>query len=239
MNDDPYIEWDAAYVVGSLPIDERLEYERHLASCDQCTAAVAELAGLPGLLGKLPADEAVEISYADPKQRHADLEPETSLASVAHRASRRRRRRRAWAAASSILAVVAAVLGGLAIGTSSDHGSVRAGSAMITAAPEADNYAMSGGQGFAVSLAVKDASWGTRFDWGCSYGSENWAEDGSVRYDLLAVRTDGETQVVGTWTAVGRSARGLAAVTSIPRAKIAAVQVRLHGAETTIASVKL
>ena len=95
MSDDRYAEWDAAYVLGSLPADERLEYERHLESCPRCTAAVAELVGLPGLLGKLPADQAIEI--AEPDGRH-DTGSAGILASVAHRVRHRRRRRRVWVA---------------------------------------------------------------------------------------------------------------------------------------------
>lgn len=235
MNEDRYTEWDAAYVLGALPQDERLEYERHLATCDRCADAVAELAGLPGLLGKLPADQAVEIADTDWRLVPAS---ESTLAAVAHRVRHRRRRRRVWIAATAGLAVVVAVLGGLAVGTAADRGSVQAGPT-TTAGPGADRYAMSGRQGFTVDLAVQDASWGTRFDWGCSYGGKDWAADGSVMYDLVVVRTDGRTQTVGTWTAAGEDASGLAATTDIRRADISGVQVRLHDGGLTLASVDL
>ncbi len=132
MSEDRYAEWDAAYVLGSLTPDERLEYERHLETCARCTAAVAELVGLPGLLAKLPADQAVEIAEPDGRR---DARSESTLASVAHRVRHRRRRRRVWVAATAGLAVVAAVLGGLAVGTAGDRtGSVQAGaSASATA----------------------------------------------------------------------------------------------------------
>jgi hypothetical protein len=164
--------------------------------------------------------------------------PTSTLASVAHRVRRRRRRRRVWVAATAGLAVVVAVLGGLAVGTAADRGTVQA-RPTTTAVPGADRYAMSGRQGFTVDLAVQDASWGTRFDWGCSYGGKDWAADGSVMYDLVVLRTDGRTQTVGTWTAAGEDARGLAATTDIPRADISGVQVRLHDGGLTLASVDL
>ncbi|NUU15630.1 anti-sigma factor family protein, partial [Curtobacterium pusillum] len=81
MTDDRYRDWDAAYVLGSLPTDERLEYERHLETCAACRAAVAELAGMPGLLGRLPAEDAVAIAEPDGRR---DAAPERSLATVAH-----------------------------------------------------------------------------------------------------------------------------------------------------------
>ncbi|PZF55330.1 anti-sigma factor [Curtobacterium sp. MCSS17_008] len=237
---DRYSEWDAAYVLGSLPPDERLEYERHLETCARCTAAVAELVGLPGLLAKLPADQAVEI--AEPDGRH-DTRSESTLASVAHRVRHRRRRRRAWVAATAGLAVVAAVLGGLAVGTAGDRGPVQAGGAPSTSAPatsgEGDRYTMTGPQGLDVDLAVSGEQWGTRFDWGCSYGGREWSSDGSVMYDLVVVRTDGSVQTVASWSAAGAEARGLSASTDIRRDDIAAVQVRLRGEQGSLASADL
>ena len=48
---------DGAYVLGALSPAERAAYERHLATCSFCREAVAEIAVLPGLLGRLdPAD---------------------------------------------------------------------------------------------------------------------------------------------------------------------------------------
>ena len=48
---------DGAYVLGALSPAERAQYERHLATCSFCREAVAEIAVLPGLLGRLdPSD---------------------------------------------------------------------------------------------------------------------------------------------------------------------------------------
>ncbi|WP_420369344.1 anti-sigma factor family protein [Curtobacterium sp. L1-20] len=231
---DQYAEWDAAYVLGSLRPGERLEYERHLETCDRCAAAVAELVGLPGLLGKLPADQAVEIAEPDGRR---DSRSESTLASVAHRVRHRRRRRRVWVATTAGLAVVAAVLGGLAVGTAGERGSVQAGAASASAV--ADRYDMTGAQGLDVDLAVSGERWGTRFDWGCSYGGRTWAADGSVMYDLVVVRTDGTAVTVASWTAAGEDARGLSASTDVPRTDIASVQVRLRGQADPLAAVDL
>jgi hypothetical protein len=59
---DLYGDWDAAYVLGSLTVQQRHEYEDHLASCDDCRQAVSELAAMPGLLSQLPATEAIALS---------------------------------------------------------------------------------------------------------------------------------------------------------------------------------
>jgi anti-sigma factor RsiW len=241
MSEDRYAEWDAAYVLGSLPPAERLDYERHLERCDACRSAVAELAGLPGLLGRLPADAAVEIAEPDarPVAGH-----DSTLASVAHRVRRRRRRRRVLVSVSAGFAVVVAVVAGLGIGLRSDGpgtdgAGTRAGAPTTSADTSADRYALTGKSGFDVDLAVRTESWGTRFDWGCSYGGRDWSADGSVMYDLVVVRTDGSDERVASWTAAGREARGLSATTDVPRQDIASVEVRLRGETGTLARADL
>lgn len=236
MSDDRYAEWDAAYVLGSLPPAERLEYERHLEHCDACRSAVAELAGLPGLLGRLPADAAVEIAEPDgrPVTGH-----ESTLASVAHRVRRRRRRRRVLVSVSAGFAVVVAVVAGLGVGLRADAPGTEAAAPTVSTGSTADRYALTGKSGFDVDLAVRNEAWGTRFDWGCSYGGRDWSADGSVMYDLVVVRTDGTDERIASWTASGREAHGLSATTDVPRADIASVEVRLRGETGTLARTDL
>ncbi|RDI46816.1 anti-sigma factor family protein [Nocardia mexicana] len=61
---DDYATWDAPYVLGALDRAERLEYEAHLAQCPGCREAVAELSGMPGLLGQVDAE--VALALIDP-----------------------------------------------------------------------------------------------------------------------------------------------------------------------------
>ena len=46
-----------AYLFGSLDIEERAAFERHLGTCDACQAEVLRLAPLPGLLGRLSLED--------------------------------------------------------------------------------------------------------------------------------------------------------------------------------------
>ena len=39
---DQFRDWDAAYVLGALDADDRRAFERHLGTCPECSAAVAE-----------------------------------------------------------------------------------------------------------------------------------------------------------------------------------------------------
>ncbi|MDQ4051630.1 MAG: zf-HC2 domain-containing protein, partial [Actinomycetota bacterium] len=51
-----FSHYDGVYVLGALSPSERSAFQAHLAGCDECTRALQELAGLPGLLGRVPAD---------------------------------------------------------------------------------------------------------------------------------------------------------------------------------------
>lgn len=48
-----YETWDAAYVLGSLSVTDRREFEAHLGGCSWCRQAVDELADMPHLLSLL------------------------------------------------------------------------------------------------------------------------------------------------------------------------------------------
>jgi anti-sigma factor RsiW len=100
-----FADLDGSYVLGALSPAERMGFERHLAACEECTRAVAELAGLPGLLGRV--DPAVL------EQPTAGAPPATLLPAL-FREVRRTRRRRALttaglAAAASALVVLVPV----------------------------------------------------------------------------------------------------------------------------------
>ena len=58
---DAYLEWTAAYVLGSLDPHERREFEKHIIECSSCAAAVNEFAALPALLSTLPDDDALTL----------------------------------------------------------------------------------------------------------------------------------------------------------------------------------
>ncbi|HRD63345.1 MAG TPA: zf-HC2 domain-containing protein, partial [Nocardioides sp.] len=79
---------DGAYVLGALSPEDRVGFERHLPGCPTCTEAIRELAGLPGLLARVPVD------ILDADQLPTPV-PDTLLPALVRRA-RRTRRRRMW-----------------------------------------------------------------------------------------------------------------------------------------------
>ena len=85
-NDDNLAEWDAAYVLGALGVDERLEYERYLAATPARAAELTELAGLPGILNSLTRDEAAalieDVDVQPAAERPLDLMPSLTRAAA-------------------------------------------------------------------------------------------------------------------------------------------------------------
>lgn len=142
---DRFSEWDAAYVLGALSTEERREYEEHLAGCPACRSAVAELAGVPGLLAKIDGEAvamgATPLSASDAPFRRADtpaLPADTLPRLVAAVRSRRRRVRLvvsgSLVAVSAATAALALVLP-MALGVGGAPGAPRAAGPSVSASP--------------------------------------------------------------------------------------------------------
>lgn len=97
-----YRESSAAYVLGSLDPDERVEFETHLIGCEECRAEVVSLASLPGLLSRVELDEAAA------PERIVDLATGTIREewSELHRSRQRWRWATAVAAAAAVFALL-------------------------------------------------------------------------------------------------------------------------------------
>lgn len=215
-----YADWDGAYVLGALSPADRLEFERHLRSCEDCAAAVRDLAGLPGLLGRV--DEGVT---ADPAPDDVLPPLPDTLMPRLRREIRSRTRRRlvgtGLVAASAAAAVVLAfpVVDGL-------RGSPTPSTSSISAAAARPMTVLSGGP-MRANLALEPVSWGTRLHLVCTYAPNAYA--GGQRagtYSLLVHTTSGRVERVGTWRPVAGQAMRLSAATAVSRGHIASVEVR-------------
>jgi hypothetical protein len=95
------------YVLGAIAPADRAAVSRHLASCPRCREELAGLAGLPALLRKVPAADAMPLPGERPHDHPGP--PYPLVAGLIGRAGAvRRRRRRGLAAAAAVLAAVAA-----------------------------------------------------------------------------------------------------------------------------------
>ena len=98
-----------AYVLGALSPTERAQYERHLVTCAACRNEVADLAVLPGLLGRL--DAATAASLSEPAVAPPELLNSVLRAAGAERGRTVRRRRWQLAGVGLAAACLALVVG--------------------------------------------------------------------------------------------------------------------------------
>ncbi|TRW81712.1 anti-sigma factor [Mycolicibacterium sp. 018/SC-01/001] len=216
---DRYLTWDAAYVLGSLSSDERLEYEAHLARCAECRDAVAELSGMPGLLGLLDLDD---VTALDDEEPDPPLRPEV-LDSVLAKVRWRRRRSR-WVTsavvglAAAVLAVGVLLIARPAIVGLGDRPTTQNTAQMVDMvkmAPTPIN----------ASIALTDFGWGTRIDMACSYGE--WGDNDAPPKDLgmVVIARDGTRSQIATWLGVAGATALPSGTTPMQRDAIAAVQM--------------
>jgi hypothetical protein len=223
---DQYREFDAAYVLGALSIDDRREFEAHLRSCEECARSVRELAGLPGLLATVPLD-VVEMEPAGPV-------PETLLPALVRevrRESRLGRWRLGVAAAAAAAAV--GVGGALVVAGPQDRsaqvatGPTTAQSASPSTAPPRDMNAVTQTR-LKAAVSLNPVAWGTRLDLTCTYptSTETYLGSTGPAYVLVVRSRDGHVEQVATWRAVPGRPMRLSGATALPTADIAVVEIR-------------
>jgi hypothetical protein len=109
------------YVLGAAEPAERALVRMHLARCRECREELAALAGLPGLLRRVPGDEAERLfaregDAAGPADPDVTADPlaGSALPVLLRRTAKTRRTRRWLAAAATAAAVVVATGSGVA-----------------------------------------------------------------------------------------------------------------------------
>ncbi len=223
MNDDPFHDWDAAYVLGQLGPDDRRAYEQHLTSCASCSAAVAELAGMPGILATLTKDEALALLDPEPVEPASD----GLVTRLAVAAGRRRRRVRLAIAGAGAAAALGLGIGGYVVGSADDS-------------PSGQFVAMSEVQPgiMTANVRVEKKDWGTRIDWNCHYVATGGYSAGRI-YELVVTDTSGHQTVAATWTASSPKAASLSASSSVPKAQIRRVDIRVAGSDEPLTETEL
>lgn len=218
---------DGAYVLGALAPAERQEFERHLHECADCTRAVGELAGLPGLLGQVDASVVEQREVNDPV-------PATLLPALL-RVVRQAQRRRAWTSAGLAAAAAAAVVVALTVGQSGGDETATPTDPGATSSP-ADPSPSDAPQRMQpvgevpvrADVTLEQVTWGTRLGLVCTYDTQ------SVSYELppevdytLYVRTrDGRAERLGSWRSVDGLPMRLTAGTAATAEELKSVEVR-------------
>jgi hypothetical protein len=252
---EAFAEWDAAYVLGALAPVDRRAYEDHLAGCERCRAAVAELAPLPGLLARAARpdldDEAHDELTRDepgspdgvgvPDETPVPDEPwpdeptwpddpaaEAAMADEVRGDGHRVVREKRHRLRRRLLMGIAAVLiVGLAVAVPivDMRGPQPAQTVALTAQTTTPLTA---------SVSLTPASWGTRLSMECSYPASSgtsvpgYGPSGSAAgvYSLVITDVNGATSQVSTWSAQPGVDVQLDAATAVPLDRIASVQIQ-------------
>jgi hypothetical protein len=169
-----------AYLLGGLDYPEWQDIDRHLPDCEICRAEIVRLAGLPGLIGRLPLDEVIAGD--------ADLAPPAR----SNRRSARRRHTSLAVAAAALVLALAGTLGGIA--------ATETGTAKVTATASATwstRFALSGSN---PSTGVQGGASLTAKSW----GTEIWVQLNGVpphlQCDLVVHTSDGRAIAGGAWS---------------------------------------
>ncbi|TCO33109.1 putative zinc finger protein [Kribbella steppae] len=205
---DPYKEWDAAYLLGALSAKDRRAYEEHLRTCDECSAEVASLGGIPGTLAALPDDRALATITATPPNL---------LPGLVHAVQQDTRKRRVkFGMAMAGITAAAAVVGALvAIPLSREE-------------PQGDYVVLA--QTVASKLSA-DARlvperWGTTIEISCRYDELATPSERARGYELYVTDTSGKSQLIASWTAAPGTTVKPAATTKLQRNEIRGLDIR-------------
>jgi anti-sigma factor RsiW len=223
VRSDPYRDWDAAYVLGALSVDERREYELHLGQCRACREQVSELAAMPGLLAAVPASQILAGPRAEPAV------PPSVLPKLVAAARRQRRRAR--------LVLAGATAGGtvVAAGVAASLALVLPGGIGIPVQPPVSSAAAAVvtmekvvASPLTADIRLVGESWGTRIDSHCRYGGKSSSRyaGASQAYAMYVTNRSGHESEVATWLATPGTTVEPVATTSLKVEDISAVDIR-------------
>lgn len=212
---------DGPYVLGALPPGARLDFERHLSQCADCSRSVRELAGIPGLLSQVDVAD-LEVATDPPL-------PPSLLPSLVRevRGAQRRRSIVVGVVAGCLTAVAAGslgVAGGLGLG---GEPSADASPTVVTSSAPGLPMIAVGTSPVHADVLVSGVAWGTRLDVTCSYDkADEYEVSPSAEYALVVQTRDGRTEQVATWKGLpGRTMR-VSGATATNRNDIRAVEMR-------------
>lgn len=210
---------DGVYVLGSLAASERADYERHLPGCAECSRSVREVAGLPGLMARVP----VEVLQMP---RTHEPAPATLLPAVVSAARRSRRRRvTAGAIIAAAVAIVALGISGVLLAAlDGDDNPPAAGPTVSLSTAPADRMESLGAGWVTGWVSLTEQRWGTRIDLDCDYAATERAD--WVSYAMVVRGTDGTVSQVGTWRAQPGGKTRVTMATSVSPDDIESLEVR-------------
>lgn len=213
MTDDvgcPLAELDGAYVLGALSSADRTRFEEHLSGCPACRASVQELAGLPGLLSRVPVEQVLAPTPV----------PDTLWPRLVGQAVCTHRRAR-WRTGAIGLTAAACVIALVGVGWTL----TRERQSPPTASVQTLSFSpLAGVTGLAAKASVEQVAWGTRIVMQCFGEGEAYSRTNP--YALVVVLRDGTTLATAYWLGVPGKTLRIEGDVYLPRSQIAAIEVR-------------
>jgi hypothetical protein len=232
---DPFEMDDAAYLLGALSPAERVRYEQHLQTCDACSRSLTELAGVPGVLRRLPLEVVRSMDEIDDEDFQSwSSAPPSVLAGVLERGEREERRARRVRAVrwvSALTTAAAAVVVGVMAFVLPDPGG-DAGEPPPTAQLALEPLTETP---MSASVSLRDVAWGTKIQIECAYPGGDWPDD--VAYSLVVHHTDGGSEQVASWNAVAGREFTIDAATAVREVDIAGVEIQAEDGTPLLRSV--
>ena len=234
----------AAYALGVLDERDAARFEDHLIECPACAVDLESFLQVADILADVDADALV----AAEESRKDGLVLKKMIGTVKQE-RRRANSRRLYSLAAAVvvfamLSIGALFAGGKWFGTEQPVNSpqvLRSGPTQLDPLPPGDGGGFGGTELAGERVSKNDTRSGVRLDAGLE--AKDWGTQvqfavsnikGPLTCRLVAVRTDGRSEVLSTWT-VGEKGWGTAqreeplllpAVTALPRAEIAHLQVQ-------------
>ena len=210
------------YVVGALEPSERMLVDLHLAGCRDCREELAGLAGLPALLGRVPARDAERVILESAELRDLEEPPAELLARLLKDVAARRATGR-W---RGILAAAAAVVFAIASGVAGAHfllpGSSSPPSATAAEVVSAHNPVT----GVTATISYRQVNWGTAVHVAVS------GIPAGTSCTLWVVKADGTRSPAGSWRVPdGAEKADYPAASSLQEKDVAEFQIWSNGEE--------
>jgi hypothetical protein len=205
---DPYAEWDAAYALGALSEKDERQYEAHLRTCAECSAASTSLQGVTKALKALPAERALATVAQDPPNLLPGLVRDVQR-------DRRRQRIRIGALTTGIAVAAAAVGVVVAIPLTRDE-------------PEGDYVVLAQTVSSKLSADARlvPERWGTTIEISCRYDELATPSERARGYELYVTDASGKAQLIASWTSQPGTTVKPAATTKLQRNEIKALDIR-------------
>lgn len=210
------------YVVGALDPSERMLVDLHLAGCRECREELAGLAGLPALLGRVPARDAERVILESAELRDLEEPPAELLARLLKEVAARRATGR-W---RGILAAAAAVIFAIASGVAGAHFLIPGGGSQPPAASAPEVVSASNPvTGVTATISYRKVSWGTAMDVKVS------GVPAGTKCTMFAVNEDGTKFAAGSWSVPYTGQADYPASSALQEQDVTAFQIWSNGQE--------